>query len=93
MELNECCESEGNGTVEDQVFGNRCPQQYENGDCCNSREDSLPKENPEVLGSLIRLSNLLKGSIFPIPRFISKGGRELISWLLLGSVPLPNKSW
>ena len=52
-----------------QVFRNRCPRQYKNGNRCDSGEDGSPKENPEVLGSLIRLSNLLKGDVFPILRF------------------------
>ena len=51
------------------VFGNRCPRQYENGNRRDSGEDGSPKENPEVLGSLIQLSNLFKGDVFPILRF------------------------
>ena len=81
--MNERCESEGNRTVKDRMFRNRCPRQYENGDGHDSREGSLPKENQEVLGSLIRLSNVLKGTYSPSQGL--NGATTSLGWMTVGS--------
>ena len=49
----------------------------------DSREGSSPKENQEVLGSLIRLSNVLKGMYSPSQG--SNGATTSLGWMTVGS--------